>query len=122
MKAAIYTRKSKYTGKGASIENQITACKEYLKRLNVDNFIIYEDEGFSGKSINSPKFKEMMNDAKDKKFDILICYKLDRISRNVTDFSTLIDKLEKMKISFISVSESFDTTTPMGRAMMYSYS
>lgn len=119
MKAAIYTRKSKYTGKGASIENQITACKEYLKRLDIDDFIIYEDEGFSGKSTNRPKFKEMMNDAKVKKFDILICYKLDRISRNVTDFSTLIDRLEKMKISFISVSESFDTTTPMGRAMMY---
>lgn len=119
MKAAIYTRKSKYTGKGASIENQITACKEYLKRLTIDEIFIYQDEGFSGKSTNRPKFKEMMNDAKGKKFDILICYKLDRISRNVTDFSALIDKLEKMKISFISVSENFDTTTPMGRAMMY---
>ncbi len=119
MKAAIYTRKSKYTGKGASIENQISACKDYLKRLDVDDFTIYEDEGFSGKSTNRPKFKQMISDAKNKKFDIIICYKLDRISRNVTDFSSLITDLEKMKISFISVSESFDTTTPMGRAMMY---
>lgn len=119
MRAAIYTRKSKYTGKGASIENQISACKEYLKRLDVNDFTVYEDEGFSGKSTNRPRFKEMIADAKKKKFDIIICYKLDRISRNVTDFSTLITELEKMKISFISVSESFDTTTPMGRAMMY---
>ena len=90
MRAAIYTRKSKYTGKGASIENQISACKEYLKRLDVNDFTVYEDEGFSGKSTNRPRFKEMIADAKKKKFDIIICYKLDRISEKEQIFQHLL--------------------------------
>ncbi|KEI11051.1 serine recombinase [Clostridium sp. K25] len=117
--AAIYTRKSKYTGKGESIDNQVKICKEHLSKNNISNFIIYEDEGFSGKNTERPKFQTMLKDAKDKKFDILICYRLDRVSRNIADFSYLIQKLEKYDISFISVSEQFDTSTPMGRAMMY---
>jgi site-specific DNA recombinase len=117
--AAIYTRKSKLTEKGESINNQIIACKEYLKRLNIEDYIIYEDEGFSGKNTTRPQFKNMLRDAKNKRFDILICYRLDRVSRNVSDFSTLIEELEKYNISFISVNEQFDTTNPMGRAMMY---
>ncbi|MDO7206289.1 recombinase family protein [Paraclostridium bifermentans] len=55
----------------------------------------------------------------NKKFDYLICYRLDRISRNVSDFSTLIEDLNKLNISFVSIKEQFDTSTPMGRAMMY---
>jgi site-specific DNA recombinase len=117
--AAIYTRKSKYTGKGESIDNQIKVCKEHLARNAINNFLIYEDEGFSGKNIERPKFQAMLRDAKDKKFDILICYRLDRVSRNIADFAALIQELEKYNISFISVSEQFDTSTPMGRAMMY---
>ncbi len=117
--AAIYTRKSKYTGKGESIDNQIKVCKEHLARNAINSFLIYEDEGFSGKNIERPKFQAMLRDAKDKKFDILICYRLDRVSRNIADFAALIQELEKYNISFISVSEQFDTSTPMGRAMMY---
>lgn len=60
-----------------------------------------------------------MQDAKANKFDYLVCYRLDRISRNVSDFSTLIEKLNKLDISFISIKEQFDTSTPMGRAMMF---
>lgn len=119
-KAAIYTRKSKFTEKGESIQNQIQICKDYLNRDVEDyEFIIYEDEGFSGKNTERPEFKKMIKDAKDKKFNILICYRLDRISRNIADFATLIKKLEKYEIGFISVNEQFDTNTPMGRAMMY---
>lgn len=117
--AAIYTRKSKYTGTGESIDNQIKSCKEHLSRNKIENFLIYEDEGFSGKNLERPQFQAMLRDAKNKKFDILICYRLDRVSRNIADFSTLIQQLEKYDISFISVSEHFDTSTPMGRAMMY---
>ncbi|RDY22844.1 recombinase family protein [Romboutsia maritimum] len=119
MKAAIYSRKSKFTGKGESIENQIQLCMDYAKNVGIEDFLIYEDEGFSGSSTDRPKFKEMLKDAKDKKFDYLICYRLDRISRNVSDFSTLIEELNKLDISFISIKEQFDTSTPMGRAMMY---
>jgi len=61
LKAAIYSRKSVFTGKGESIENQVQMCKNYAKRiLNIKEFIIYEDEGFSGSNINRPKFKELL--------------------------------------------------------------
>ncbi len=122
VKAAIYSRKSKFTGKGESIENQIQLCKEhgmkYLDILEAD-FIIYEDEGFSGGNTNRPQFQKLIKDAKAKKFDLVICYRLDRISRNVSDFSQLIKDLNKYNVNFISIKEQFDTTTPMGRAMMY---
>jgi DNA invertase Pin-like site-specific DNA recombinase len=123
LKAAIYSRKSKFTGKGESIENQIQLCREYaenqLKHMNIDKFQIYEDEGFSGGNTNRPEFQRLMEDAKAKKFDVLICYRLDRISRNVADFSTTLESLQKHNIDFISIREQFDTSTPMGRAMIY---
>lgn len=119
MIAAIYSRKSKFTGKGESIENQIQLCMDYAKNMGITEFLIYEDEGFSGKSTDRPKFKEMLSDAKEKKFDYLICYRLDRISRNVSDFSNLIEELNTLNVSFVSIKEQFDTSTPMGRAMMY---
>jgi len=122
MRAAIYSRKSRYTGKGESIENQIQLCKEHaIKFLEIveENFFVYEDEGFSGGNTNRPQFQRMMKDAKEKKFDVIICYRLDRISRNVSDFSNLIKDLKKNNVDFVSIREQFDTTTPMGRAMMY---
>jgi len=122
MKIAIYSRKSKFTGKGDSIENQIQLCKEYIhKYFNIEDndILIYEDEGFSGGTTDRPQFKLMMKDAKNKKIDVLVCYRLDRISRNIADFSSLIEELQKNDISFVSIREQFDTSTPMGRAMMY---
>ena len=119
MIAAIYSRKSKFTRKGESIENQIQLCMNYAKNMGITDFIIYEDEGFSCGSTNRPRFQEMLQDAKKKKFSYLICYRLDKISRNVSDFSTLIEELNKLDISFISIKEQFDTSTLMGRAMMY---
>lgn len=120
MRAAIYSRKSKFTGKGESIENQVQLCKEYANsHLKVEEFYIYEDEGFSGGNTDRPNFQQMLKDAKKKKFDVLICYRLDRISRNIADFSSLITELEDLGINFISIREQFDTTTPLGRAMMY---
>lgn len=122
MKIAIYSRKSKFTGKGDSIENQIEMCKDYAhKHFNStdDNITIYEDEGFSGGNTDRPQYKLMLKDAKAKKFDVLVCYRLDRISRNIADFSTLIEDLQEYDISFVSIREQFDTSTPMGRAMMY---
>lgn len=118
---AIYSRKSKFTGKGESIENQVQMCKEYIKqRLSKDiKIVIYEDEGFSGGTTDRPKFKEMIRDIKLKKINILICYRLDRISRNVADFSNTLEVLQENNCSFISIREQFDTSTPMGRAMIY---
>lgn len=118
MKAAIYSRKSRFTEKGDSIENQLILCEEYGRGIGVTEFIKYEDEGFSGGNTDRPRYQAMMKDAKTKKFDVLICYRLDRISRNVSDFTYTIDELKKYNISFISIREQFDTTSPMGRAMM----
>ncbi len=120
---AIYSRKSKFTGKGESIGNQIELCKEYVRvhfgENAVDRVIIYEDEGFSGGNLNRPDFKRMMDAARKKQFKAIIVYRLDRISRNISDFSGLIEELSRLEISFVSIKEQFDTSTPMGRAMMY---
>ncbi|TCS91303.1 site-specific DNA recombinase [Keratinibaculum paraultunense] len=120
MKIAIYSRKSKYTGKGESIQNQIEMCKDYCnKHFDQCEFIIYEDEGFSGGDKDRPQFKSMMSDAKKGKFETVVCYRLDRISRNVLDFSQTLEELNNKNISFISINEQFDTSTPIGRAMTY---
>ncbi|MZK53141.1 recombinase family protein [Clostridium beijerinckii] len=119
MKAAIYSRKSKFTEEGESIENQINMCIHYLKNiLNIDEYEIFEDEGFSGGNTNRPKFQKLMKEIKSKKFTHLICYRLDRISRNVADFTGTLEILNKNGVSFISIKEQFDTSTAMGRAMM----
>lgn len=118
---AIYSRKSRFTGKGDSIENQIEMCKEHiLKFISKDvEFLIYEDEGFSGGNTNRPAFQRLINDIKYGNIDLLICYRLDRISRNVADFSSVLDVLQEYKVDFISIKEQFDTSSPMGRAMIY---
>lgn len=121
MRIAIYSRKSKYTGKGDSIGNQIKLCKEYIdNKFRGENvFSIFEDEGFSGKNLDRPSFKDMFKRIKNNEFDILICYRLDRISRNVSDFSSTLEVLQEHNVSFISITENFDTSTSMGRAMIY---
>ena len=120
---AIYSRKSKFTGKGESIGNQIELCKEYIRAHYgddaLDNLMVYEDEGFSGGNLNRPDFKKMMAAAKERKFKAVIVYRLDRISRNISDFSSLIEELARLDIAFVSIKEQFDTGSPMGRAMMY---
>ncbi len=95
--AAIYARRSKVVETGDSIENQIQLCTNYLKNIGINNTLIYSDEGFSGKNTERPGFVRLMNDARQKKFDTLVCYKVDRLSRNIGDFSNLINELEKMK-------------------------
>lgn len=124
LRIAIYSRKSKYSDKGDSIGNQIELAKEYIKKNYPEKeyeieTTIFEDEGFSGGNIERPKFKQFLEQEQEKPYDILISYRLDRISRNIADFSSLMNELNKLNTSFISIKEQFDTTTPMGRAMMY---
>lgn len=118
---AIYSRKSKYTGKGESIGNQVELCKNYLKTkydMNLKEVLIYEDEGYTGANTKRPEFQKMLKDIKAKKIKTVICYRLDRISRNVMDFCNLKDELSDYNVSFISIREDFDTSTPMGSAML----
>ncbi len=123
MKIAIYSRKSKFTGKGESIENQIEMCYDYIHKnlpdVHDEDITVYEDEGFSAKNLDRPHFKQMMKDLDKIHFDYIVVYRLDRISRNVSDFSGLVEELNKKNVSFICIKEQFDTSTPMGRAMMY---
>ncbi len=119
----IYSRKSKFTGKGESIANQIEMCREHIalhdSRTAADHARIYEDEGYSGGNLDRPQFKRMMEDLKYIQNAVIVVYRLDRISRNIADFSRLIEDLSSRNIGFLSISESFDTGTPLGRAMMY---
>jgi len=126
-KIAIYSRKSRYTGKGDSIGNQIEDCMTECRRRveeagavlsEKDDVLIFEDEGFSGKNMERPNFKEMMKAVRDNQIKVIVCYRLDRISRNVGDFANLLKELEALGIGFISKKDGFDTVTPMGRAMM----
>lgn len=120
MQIAIYSRKSKQTDQGDSIANQIAMCKDYAAaNFGPCNFFVYEDEGFSGSNTDRPMFKQLIRDIADKKFDVLICYRLDRISRNVANFAETLAILDKSNVGFVSVKEQFNTTTPMGKAMMY---
>ena len=125
MKVAIYSRKSLFTGKGESVENQIEMCKQYIKFSMVDvevaddDIFVYEDEGYSAKDLKRPQFQQMMKDLDTYKFEYIVCYRLDRLSRNVSDFSGLIEKLNNKGVNLICIKEHFDTSSPMGKAMMY---
>ena len=120
---AIYSRKSKFTGKGESIGNQIELCKDYVRNMYgedyVEHCVVFEDEGFSGGNLKRPDFQKMMAEVRKRKFKAIVVYRLDRISRNISDFTGLIDELNKLDVSFVSIREQFDTSTPMGRAMMF---
>ncbi|WP_069997912.1 recombinase family protein [Cellulosilyticum sp. I15G10I2] len=127
MRIAIYSRKSKFTGRGDSVENQINICKNYIKNvINKDRFccnseeaLILEDEGFSGGNTNRPQFKKLIKMIEAKEIDLVLCYRLDRISRSISDFSQLLDKLNKYSVKFVSVSEDFGDYSPMAKAMMF---
>lgn len=119
----IYPRKSVYRDNSDSVSVQIQLCKDYADIIFKDKdieFKIYDkDEGFSGKNMNRPSFQELMEDVRNNVLDVVMVYKLDRISRNVQEFSAMYEVFQQHDVSFVSVKESFDTTTPMGRTVMY---
>ena len=122
MKVAIYSRKSVFTSKGESIENQVELCRRYilanLPEVAEEDVTVFEDEGFSAKDTKRPRFQQMLARIRRKEFQCLVCYRLDRVSRSVGDCSQLIEELRDLDVSFVSVTERFDTTTPMGKAML----
>lgn len=123
-KIAIYSRKSKYTGKGESTKNQIEMCKKKIAfqfpDVDLENdIIIYEDEGFTGYNMNRPDFQRLLKDIRNNKIKVIAFYRLDRISRNVTDFSNLVTELDNFGVVFLSATENIESITPSGRAMMF---
>lgn len=119
----IYSRKSKWTGRGESVENQVQMCMDYIERYIADsknaNIEVFEDEGYSGKNTKRPEFQRMMKKIRSGKCSYLVCYKLDRMGRNIIDIASMVEELNKLKVSFISIKENFDTSTPLGKTMLY---
>ena len=116
MKIAIYTRKSVYKEHSESIETQIELCKSYFK--GETEYEVFIDEGFSGGNTNRPSFLNMMDLIRLGKFNVVAIYKIDRISRNIIDFFKIYEELEKYNVKLVSITENFDTTTPVGKMMM----
>lgn len=118
----IYSRKSKYSKQGDSVGNQIEMAKRYIfshfPDATEDEIEVFEDDGFSGKNTRRPDFTRMMMRIKTGEPEYLVVYRLDRISRSVSDFSAILALLQKKNIHFISLNEQFDTSTPLGRVMI----
>ena len=86
--------------------------------LGTDDFVIFEDAGYSGKNTDRPKFQEMMSQIRNGLFSHLLVWKIDRISRNLLDFATMYQELKDLGVTFVSKNEQFDTSTAMGEAML----
>jgi len=98
-----------------STESQLNALREYASKRAWAISKEYIDEGYTGSNTKRPAFTAMMADAKKRKFDVLLVYKLDRLSRSLKDLITTLDDLKSMGIDFISYDNGLDTTTPTGR-------
>ncbi|NLD87039.1 MAG: recombinase family protein [Clostridiales bacterium] len=113
---AIYARQSVDKKDSISIDTQIELCK---KECAIPEVIeIYADKGYSGSNLKRPEFQRLLDDVKAGKITRIITYRLDRISRSVLDFGNLMVLFEQHGVSFNSTMEKFDTSTPIGRAML----
>ena len=118
-RAALYVRVStKYQIDKDSLPMQRKKLKEYCKLIDIPDFEIFEDDGYSAKNTDRPMFQEMMNRIRASEFTHLIVWKVDRISRNLLDFASMYQELKERKVTFISLNEQFDTSTPIGGAML----
>lgn len=112
---AIYARQSIDKIDSISIESQIEFCK-YETRGEACK--VFQDKGYSGKNTDRPEFQQMLQAIRAGQIKRVICYKLDRCSRSILDFATLMEEFQKYDVEFVSCTEKFDTSTPMGRAML----
>lgn len=120
-RVAIYVRVStnEQAAEGYSIAEQTERCRKYCEAMKYTVARIYTDPGFSGASLDRPAMQQMIEDAKEGRFDTVLVYKFDRLSRSQKDTLYLIeDVLLAHNVSFISMSENFDTSSPFGRAMI----
>jgi len=112
---AAYGRQSVDRKDIISIESQLEFCRHELMG---GGFKEYVDRGFSGKSADRPKFQELIGDIKAGLIKRVVVYKLDRISRSILDFAKMMEIFQEHGVELISSTEKFDTSTPMGRAML----
>lgn len=111
---AIYARQSIDKKDSLSIEGQIALCK----KLAGEDAKVYADKGYSGKNIKRPAFTDLIEAVKSGTVKKIFVYRLDRFSRSIADFSKLWELLEEYGVEFVSSTENFDTSSPMGRAML----
>lgn len=117
---AIYVRVSTDSQvEGYSIDAQIELVTAYLKSKECTEFKVYTDPGYSGKDLNRPAIQQLIADIKEGKIETVLVFKLDRLSRSQKDTLYMIEEVfNKYDVGFISIRESFDTTTPFGKAMI----
>lgn len=122
VRCAIYTRKSSEEGLEQdfnSLDAQREACEAYIKSQMHEGWILlekqYNDGGYSGGTMERPAFKALLKDIENDKIDIVVVYKVDRLTRSLMDFSKIIDVFDRHETSFVSITQQFNTTTSMGR-------
>lgn len=122
VRCAIYTRKSTEEGLEQdfnSLDAQREACEAYVKSQQHEGWILnekhYDDGGFSGGSLDRPAVQELFKDIEAGEVDIVVVYKVDRLTRSLMDFAKIVELFDKQNASFVSITQHFNTTTSMGR-------
>nr|WP_246606292.1 recombinase family protein [Sphingobium xanthum] len=122
MRCAVYTRKSTEDGLDQefnSLDAQYEACAAYALSQRHEGWVLvdgrFDDGGFSGGNMQRPGLTRLLADVTLGKVDIILVYKIDRLTRNLADFAKIVEVLDEAKASFVSITQSFNTTTSMGR-------
>lgn len=122
LRCAIYTRKSSEEGleqEFNSLHAQREACEAYIASQRSVGWVLvrdqYDDGGISGGTLERPALKQLLADIEDGLIDVVVVYKIDRLSRSLMDFSKLVEVFDRNGVTFVSVTQSFNTTTSMGR-------
>ena len=122
LRCAVYTRKSSEEGleqEFNSLHAQREACESFVASQRSEGWALirepYDDGGFSGGTLERPGLKRLLADIEEGLIDVVVVYKIDRLSRSLMDFSKLVDVFDRAGVTFVSVTQSFNTTTSMGR-------
>ena len=122
LRCAIYTRKSSEEGleqEFNSLHAQREACEAYIASQRSEGWALvrdkYDDGGISGGTLERPGLQQLLTDIEDGLIDVVVVYKIDRLSRSLMDFSKLVEVFDRNGVTFVSVTQSFNTTTSMGR-------
>ncbi len=122
LNCVIYTRKSSEEGleqEFNSLDAQREACEAYIASQKHEGWKAiatkYDDGGFSGGNMDRPALQRLLTDIEAEKINTVVCYKVDRLSRSLADFVKMVERFDKKSVSFVSVTQQFNTTTSMGR-------
>ena len=121
-RCAIYTRKSSEEGleqEFNSLQAQRDACEAYIRSQQHEGWVLartrYDDGGFSGGKLERPGLQRLLADIRSGRVDIVVVYKVDRLTRSLADFARLVEIFDAQGVSFVSVTQQFNTTSSMGR-------